>query len=121
MTDKTKFAIAIPIVLALGAGSAVWWILGRGFSVRGEPPAIEAFVARRLRALAMPRAAKDAGRPVARTPEVLQEAMAHYADHCALCHANDGSGDTPIGNGLYPKPPDLRRRATHEKERIFHR
>jgi len=38
----------------------------------------------------------------------------HFADHCAFCHANDGSGDTPIGNGLYPKPPDLRKPATQE-------
>ena len=32
----------------------------------------------------------------------------HFADHCATCHANDGGGDTLIGHGLYPKPPDLR-------------
>jgi mono/diheme cytochrome c family protein len=45
---------------------------------------------------------------------VLAEAMVHYADHCASCHANDGSGDTALGNGLYPKPPDLRERPTQE-------
>jgi hypothetical protein len=39
---------------------------------------------------------------------VLQEAMAHFADHCAPCHGNDGNGDTLYGKGLYPKPPDLR-------------
>ncbi|OLC87429.1 MAG: hypothetical protein AUI53_06710 [Acidobacteria bacterium 13_1_40CM_2_60_7] len=38
--------------------------------------------------------------------------MLHFADHCAICHGNDGSGDTLFGNGLYPKPPDLRRPAT---------
>ena len=35
-------------------------------------------------------------------------ARAHFADHCASCHANNGSGDTPIGRCLYPKAPDLR-------------
>ena len=27
---------------------------------------------------------------------------------CATCHANDGSGQTPIGKNVYPKAPDLR-------------
>jgi mono/diheme cytochrome c family protein len=42
------------------------------------------------------------------TPEVLKEARAHFADHCATCHANDGSGETKIGKNFYPKTPDLR-------------
>jgi len=39
---------------------------------------------------------------------VLAAARAHWADHCAICHANDGSGDTPIGKNLYPRAPDMR-------------
>jgi mono/diheme cytochrome c family protein len=42
----------------------------------------------------------------------LSEAVAHFADHCAICHANDGSGDSSIGKGLYPKPPDMRKAET---------
>jgi mono/diheme cytochrome c family protein len=38
----------------------------------------------------------------------MAEARAHYADHCAGCHANDGSGHTPIGQNLYPQSPDMR-------------
>jgi mono/diheme cytochrome c family protein len=34
--------------------------------------------------------------------------MEHFADHCATCHANDGSGNTTIGKGLYPRPTDMR-------------
>jgi len=48
------------------------------------------------------------------SPEVIAEAMAHFADHCATCHANDGSGDTAIGKGLYPKPTDLRAAGTQD-------
>ena len=40
--------------------------------------------------------------------ELQQEARRHFADHCSVCHANDGSGHTPYGEGLYPRPPDLR-------------
>jgi mono/diheme cytochrome c family protein len=38
--------------------------------------------------------------------------MTHYADHCAACHANDGSGETELGLGLYPRPPDMRQEST---------
>jgi len=38
--------------------------------------------------------------------------LRHFADHCAVCHANDGSGETPFGRNLYPQPPDLRLPAT---------
>jgi mono/diheme cytochrome c family protein len=46
------------------------------------------------------------------SPEVLGRARAHFADHCATCHANDGSGETAIGRNLYPKAPDMRKQAT---------
>src|SRR5207249_11547680 len=46
--------------------------------------------------------------PVLASTEDLRDARLHFADHCAICHGNDGSGETMIGGGLYPKPPDLR-------------
>ncbi len=45
--------------------------------------------------------------PLLLTDEVLAEARAHFADHCALCHGNDGTGQTKIGQNLYPKAPDM--------------
>ena len=86
----------------------------RGFSARNEPSAIEAYVARYIRHMAVPRDAVEAKNPVLESAEVLAEAMAHFADHCSFCHANDGSGATPIGQGLYPKPPDMRLAATQD-------
>ena len=32
--------------------------------------------------------------PVPNTAEAIADARAHWADHCATCHANDGSGET---------------------------
>jgi mono/diheme cytochrome c family protein len=49
---------------------------------------------------------------VAKTTEALAEARAHWADHCASCHANDGSGDTAMGRHLYPAAPDMRAHGT---------
>lgn len=83
-------------------------MLRNGFSARDEPTAIETFAARRLRRLAIPSDAREAASPIPFTPEVLADARAHFADHCAICHANDGSGDTEIGRNLYPPAPDMR-------------
>jgi mono/diheme cytochrome c family protein len=79
-----------------------------GFSAREQPAAVEAWIARRLRMAALPSDARARTNPVPNTPEVLADARAHWADHCALCHANDGSGDTPIGRHSYPPAPDMR-------------
>ena len=65
-------------------------------------------MAREARHLSMPAAARAQQNPVAASEENLRDARIHFADHCATCHGNDGSGDTMIGHGLYPKPPDLR-------------
>jgi len=88
--------------------------LSSGISARPEPSAVEAAVAGRLRALAIPSSAKNLRNPVSLDDEVIEAGMAHWADHCALCHANNGDGQTEIGRGLYPRAPDMRLPATQE-------
>ncbi len=100
------------VVFVLITVLAVAYFISHGFSARDEPMAIEAWVARQLRHMAAPRAAREMTNPVQATPEVLSEAMEHFADHCAFCHANDGSGNTAIGKGLYPKTPNMREAGT---------
>lgn len=95
-------------LLAILASVLFIWIGSRGVSARGEPGAVETAIARTMRRLAIPRADRDRPKPVAGSQEVIDAGLAHYADHCAVCHANDGSGDTEMGRGLYPKPPDMR-------------
>jgi len=107
-----KASLWLAAVLAAVATLIVVWIGARGMSARAEPSRIETTIARTMRRLAMPREARDMKNPVARSPDVIAEAMAHYADHCAICHGNDGSGDTEMGRGLYPKSPDMRLPAT---------
>lgn len=114
MKRKGKVALVLLAIAVAGALFAAWSIVGRGFSAKAEPTAVEAFIARRVRSLATPRAERDARNPVAVSPDVLAESRTHFADHCAVCHANDGSGDTSIGRGLYPKPPDLREAGTQD-------
>jgi mono/diheme cytochrome c family protein len=109
---RIRFPYVLLLLILIGILGGVGYILSRGISARAEPSAAEAFIARHLRRLAIPRAAREAMNPVPATPEVLMEAMEHFADHCAFCHANDGSGNTDIGKGLYPKPPDMKQAAT---------
>lgn len=97
------------LTLTAGGLAAVYFMYrGRGFSARAEPPPWEHALAAKLRGLAMPPGARAQKNPVEATPAVMAEAREHYADHCYVCHDEDGSGQTEIGRGLYPKPPDLR-------------
>jgi len=43
---------------------------------------------------------------------VLAEARAHFADHCAICHGNDGKGKSGMGKQMYPRTPDMTLAAT---------
>ena len=110
-----KLAIAL-VLLLLAVGGAFGWMGYRlfttGFSAKTEPHMLEEMMARQIRHLAIPIDHRNAPNPVPLTPEVLEEGLAHFADHCATCHANDGSGGTPIGKNVYPKAPDLRLDAT---------
>ena len=78
-----------------------------GFSARDEPTAVEAWLASTMRHYAVPAALRAAKNPVPLTPEVMAEARAHFADHCASCHGNDGRGRTAMGPNFYPKVPDM--------------
>ena len=91
---------------------ACWLVVRRGFSAREKPSAFETFVARRVRLLGVPARERKAVNPVALGAEVLANGRAHFADHCATCHGNDGKGATVIGKNLYPKAPDMTLPAT---------
>src|SRR5713226_4218444 len=86
----------------------------RGLSAREEPMGVEAWVAGWARAAALPTDARSRTNPVPKSPEVLADARAHWADHCALCHANDGSGQIEMGQRLYPPAPDMRKERTQQ-------
>jgi mono/diheme cytochrome c family protein len=88
------------------AGLGYVWVTGLRAS--GQPSTVEEALAPRLRHLAVPAADARRTNPVALSEAVLTDGLAHYADHCASCHALDGSGATDVGRGLFPKAPDMR-------------
>lgn len=107
----TKLIVFI-FVVSLGIVGAFGWVgyqlFTTGFSAKTEPHALEVWMARQIRRLAIPIEKRNAQNPIPLSPDVMKESLAHFADHCATCHANDGSGQTPIGKNVYPKAPDLR-------------
>jgi mono/diheme cytochrome c family protein len=113
MRRGTKFLIAVVLVAALLA--AIVSLTHNGLSARAKPSALETAIAAVMRKLAMPTSARAAKNPLTNTPEAQRDARLHFADHCAICHGNDGSGETAIGGAMYPKPPDLRAPGTHER------
>ena len=96
------------VVVLAGLVVSYWYVAGRGFSAREQPTGIEQTLALQLRSLATPRGAREKKSPLSTTPDVVRAGMEHFADHCAICHGNDGRGQSEVGKGLYPKPPDLR-------------
>jgi cytochrome c5 len=110
-TGGFKYVVLLVLLIGIAVGAIR---MSMGVSARKQPGRVETFVARQLRHLAISRNAREARNPIVLTPQVLSEAMEHFADHCAVCHSNDGSGNTPIGKGLYPKPPDMRLAATQD-------
>ena len=105
--------LSAAIVLAVVAFVALRQ--AHGFSALEKPSGIERWIAGTARDLAMPSAAKSAVNPVPDSAEVLTEARAHWADHCASCHANNGSGDTEMGKHSFPSAPDMRTSETQNK------
>src|SRR5687767_7096270 len=99
-------ALLLAVVLAVVAGIAlVLYVWNTGLSARDQPGAVETLAARRVRQLAVARRARDLVNPVQRSPEAIADGLAHFADHCSSCHANDGGGNTPMGRAMFPRAP----------------
>jgi len=114
MKAVLRALLLLLLVGAIVAGGLAYTMAGQGFSTRVPPSAVEERLALLMRRLATPSAVRDVPNPVAPSPEVLDDALAHFADHCASCHANDGSGATPMGSSFYPPSPDMRAARTQE-------
>jgi mono/diheme cytochrome c family protein len=111
---RSTWTIVLVVLVAVGA-VALWIVRANGFSARTRPTVVERVVMQAVHGLSVPRAARTAANPVAFSPEVWGASRAHFADHCASCHANDGSGNTELGRGLFPRAPDMRLAQTQDK------
>ena len=109
-----RAVLVLVVIAAVVAAVAAYWIARRGLSARVEPTRTEELMARTMRRFATPSNVRRMPNPVEPTATVLEDGLQHFADHCAVCHGNDGSGDTEIGRGLYPRAPDMRAAPTQQ-------
>ncbi|MEX2272597.1 MAG: cytochrome c [Vicinamibacterales bacterium] len=112
MSRRARILLVLAMVFFIATIGLYAYVNGHGFDARKEPGPIETALALRLRRLAIPGDARDRVNPEPQTEENFRYGLAHFADHCATCHSNDGAGQNEIGRGLYPKPPDMRLAAT---------
>ncbi len=101
--------VVTAIVLASGISYGLLTTSVGGFSANARPTAAETWIARKVRVMAVPDDMKQKNNPVPNSPDVLSDARAHWADHCAACHGNDGRGQSEMGPHLYPPTPDMRK------------
>jgi len=107
--------IAAVLIAGAAAGAGVAYIKSTGLRGQPSPGVIETRVARTLRSLAIPADARARSNPLASSTAALAPGLEHFARYCAMCHGNDGSArKSPIGSGLYPKPPDLQADQTQQ-------
>jgi mono/diheme cytochrome c family protein len=102
------------VLTAVVGAAGVVALMRTGLSARPDPGALETWAATRVQRLSVPERYAALPNPLSVTDQVLRAAMEHWADHCASCHANDGSVRTELGSHMYPRPPDMRQPHTQQ-------
>jgi mono/diheme cytochrome c family protein len=97
--------------LVIGAAGLAY-VRVTGLSARAKPSEAETRLARAIRSFAISGSDRSRTNPVPQSQEAVRAGLEHFADHCAVCHNNDGSGATNFGRGLFPPAPDLRAEST---------
>lgn len=110
MRSRKRWIVVVAVALLVLAAAVA--TRGIGLSARRSPWPGEARLAALARTWTLPAEYRSMTNPVELTPEALRAGMEHWADHCAMCHGNDGSGQVEIGRGLFPPAPDMRVAAT---------
>ena len=105
--------VLIVLAIALGFGVAILvYARVTGLRASARPGSIETTLARAIRGVAIPSEERRRPNPVPADAGAVAAGLAHFADHCAGCHANDGSGEADLGRGMFPPAPDMRLDAT---------
>jgi len=109
---RTRWVVGLVVLAAAVVGVAT---RGAGLSARRQPWPGEVRLTRAMRSWTLPGQYRSMTNPLRPSPEVLRAAMEHWADHCATCHGNDGSGQVSVGRSLFPPAPDMRTSTTQDQ------
>jgi mono/diheme cytochrome c family protein len=110
----TGALIGIGGLLVIGLLGGLVFLKTTGLEARATPGRLETALARTARSFAIPGRERARVNPVLANEESVRNGMAHFADHCASCHGNDGSGTTSMGHGMFPPAPDMRTAVTQD-------
>ena len=103
---RIRRTAAVGCVVA-GLALAVLAAVGRDeFAADRRPGALETSVAQRMVRLSIPPGRRSAVNPFA-GQDRWHDGHEHFAEHCAVCHGDDGRGASAIGPHMYPPAPDL--------------
>ena len=106
--------VGVIILAVLATVGGVLFLKVTGLRARAAPSPLETSLARAARTFAIPGDYRNRVNPVVANAQSTRNGMAHFADHCASCHANDGSGNTSMGRSMFPPAPDMRASGTQE-------
>ena len=98
-----SFLVAVATLVVAGA-----LLIHHGFRATNQPSKLELTIAHTARNYSIPNAARDEDNPLYASPQNLQDGREAFRAKCQICHDHDGSGQTHVGQALYPRVPDLR-------------
>ena len=78
-----------------------------GCSAHKKPSSVETALANVAKDLVIPMEAEKLKNPLAADPQTVSQGQQIYEQSCAICHGNDGHGQTTLGQGMYPPVMDL--------------
>jgi len=99
----TTVSIAILVLIV-----TYQFLASEGLNARHKPSNFEYAIANRALGISIPSSAWTLKSPIDQTPDATAEAKKRFTEHCAVCHAEDGSGKTKTAAGMSPEVPDLR-------------
>jgi mono/diheme cytochrome c family protein len=116
---RTAIAAAV-VVLALAIAAAALLYSGAYNVAADEPhwPSTERILAA-LRERSIETRARELAAPDLGDPKRVVAGAGQYAEMCESCHLAPGVADTELRKGLYPKPPELARRAPGDARESF--
>jgi mono/diheme cytochrome c family protein len=113
---RTFRVVAITLIAFLLAVLVLSYAFVRseGLSARNKPSNFEYAIANFALGLSIPSEAKKFRNPLGSEPQILAEARKQYKDHCAVCHAENGGGNTTLSAGRFTRGAGSSR-AAHTK------
>jgi mono/diheme cytochrome c family protein len=98
-----KFLISALIGTALAGAIIVLIVMPRmQWNANAEPSPAERWVSRYVLFRWVSANAAAERNPIPATPENLRDGEHEYDEHCAVCHAFDGSANNRVGGDFYP-------------------